>query len=155
VLARWMRARPGAPRFVLHLVEMMLAMLAGMGLLAPLWMWLVPDLHERPGLHVMVMAADMAIGMGLWMRIRAHDWRMITEMSVAMVAPFALLLVPYQAGWLSGELLSPLGHGLMLMAMLGVMLVRRDHYSRPQGWAWPWRTRSQAATAPAAADRAR
>lgn len=150
---RWIRVRPGVPRFVLHFVEMVLAMMAGMGLLAPLWMWLVPDLHERPGLDVMLMAAAMVIGMGVWMRIRAHGWRMITEMSAVMVAPFVLLLVPYHAGWLSGESLSPLGHSLMLVAMLALMLVRRHHYARAQGWAWPWRKRGTPTAGPASANR--
>lgn len=123
-------------RFVLHYVEMVLAMMAGMGLLAPLWDWLVPGLDDRPALDVMLMAADMVIGMAVWMRIRAHDWRMIAEMSTVMVAPFALLLLPFSAAWLSAGMVSALGHTLMFVAMLGLMLARRRHYSQPQGWAW-------------------
>lgn len=137
--ARAVVARPGARRFVLHVGQMLLAMTAGMVLLAPVASLLVPDLDHRPGLHVMTMAADMAIGMGLWMGIRGHDRRMITEMSAAMTAPFALLLGPCSAGWLSASTLSMLGHAVMVVAMVAVMVARRGYYSQPQHVAWPSR----------------
>ena len=127
--------RPSA-RFVLHFAEMMLAMGVGMMLVHPLWSLVVPGLNDRPGLDTLLMGVDMAIGMGVWMRVRGHDWRMITEMSAAMVGPFVVLLVPYVAGTISADAYSALGHVVMIVAMLAIMLVRRDHYSRPQGWAW-------------------
>lgn len=133
---RWVRRRPAVRRFVGHYLEMVLAMLAGMGLLAPLWSWLLPGLADRPALDVLAMAASMVVGMGLWMRIRGHGRPMIAEMSAVMVAPFVVLLGPYAAGWLSGDALSGLGHVLMFLAMLALMLIRREHYGRPQGWAW-------------------
>ena len=123
-------------RFVLHFAEMMLAMGVGMMLIHPLWGLLVPGLDDRPGPDTLLMGVDMAVGMGVWMRVRGHDWRMITEMSAAMVGPFVVLLVPYLAGGLSADAYSALGHVLMVVAMLAIMLVRRHHYSRPQGWAW-------------------
>ena len=123
-------------RFLLHFAEMMLAMGLGMMLIHPLWSLVVPGLDDRPGPDTLLMGVDMAIGMGLWMRVRGHDWRMITEMSAAMVGPFVVLLVPYVAGALSADAYSALGHLLMVVAMLAIMLVRRHHYSQPQGWAW-------------------
>ncbi len=123
-------------RFLLHFAEMMLAMGLGMMLIHPLWSLVVPGLDGRPGPDTRLMGVDMAIGMGLWMRVRGHDWRMITEMSAAMVGPFVVLLVPYTAGTLSADAYSALGHVLMVVAMLAIMLVRRHHYSQPQGWAW-------------------
>jgi flagellar biosynthetic protein FliP len=125
-----------AVRFVLHFAEMMLAMGVGMMLIHPLWGLLVPGLDDRPGPDTLLMGVDMAIGMGVWMRVRGHDWRMITEMSAAMVGPFVVLLVPYLVGALSADAYSAAGHVLMVVAMLAIMLVRRHHYSQPQGWAW-------------------
>jgi len=65
----------------------------------------------------------MALGMGVWMRVRGHDWRMITEMSAAMVGPFVVLLAPFVAGAISADAYSALGHILMVVAMLAIMLV--------------------------------
>lgn len=125
-----------AVRFALHFAEMMLAMGVGMMLIHPVWGLVVPGLDDRTGTDTLLMGVDMAIGMGVWMRIRGHGWRMIIEMSAAMVGPFVVLLAPYAAGGLSADAYSGLGHFLMVVAMLGIMLARRDHYSRPQGWAW-------------------
>jgi flagellar biosynthetic protein FliP len=74
------------------------------------------------------MAANMTIGMGLWMRIRRHSWRLIAEMSAAMVLPFLALLVPYALDMLSGDGLMMAGHLVMLPAMLVAMLVRHRDY---------------------------
>jgi hypothetical protein len=38
----------------------------------------------------LVMATDMAIGMGAWMAWRRHGWRDIAEMSAAMYLPFVI-----------------------------------------------------------------
>jgi len=65
-------AVPAAPRrrvlrFAGHYLEMVVAMFVGMALLMPLtpaaWAAL-------PAVHALVMAADMTIGMAVWMRIR-------------------------------------------------------------------------------------
>ncbi len=117
---------PRTGRFWWHYAEMLLAMAVGMMLLAPLWH---PLGIERADLHALTMAADMTIGMAVWMRVRRHRWRPIAEMSVAMVAPFVLLLPPLWAGALSAEGLFVLGHVLMLAAMLAAMLLRPDEYA--------------------------
>src|SRR5258706_14834698 len=59
-------------RFALHYVEMVVSMLVGMALLGPVWSWAWPGLADRPAADALVMAANMTIGMGLWMRIRRH-----------------------------------------------------------------------------------
>ncbi|HTJ38914.1 MAG TPA: hypothetical protein VL738_37260 [Dactylosporangium sp.] len=115
-------------RFALHYVEMVVSMLAGMALLGPVWSWAWPGLAERPAAGALVMAANMTIGMGLWMRIRRHSWRLIAEMSAAMVLPFLALLVPYAMGAISGAALMMGGHLLMLPAMLAAMLWRHRDY---------------------------
>ncbi len=132
----FLRRRPSVRHFVQHLVEMVLAMVVGMMLLGPLWSMILPALADHPDAHTMTMALDMAIGMGLWMWIRGHGWRMVAEMSVAMVAPFAVLLVPYYLGLVSGGGLMDIGHTVMMVAMLAVMLLRVHHYTQPQGWRW-------------------
>ena len=115
-------------RFALHFVEMVLAMLVGMVVLGPVWSFAWPGLSELAGLSALVMAADMTIGMALWMRIRRHSGRQIVEMSAAMVLPFLALLVPYAMGAIDGDVLMMGGHLLMLPAMLGAMLWRHREY---------------------------
>ncbi|MGI5244356.1 hypothetical protein [Dactylosporangium sp. CA-139066] len=115
-------------RFALHYVEMVVSMLAGMLLLGPLWSWAWPGLDDHPAAAALVMAADMTIGMGAWMRIRRHSWRLIAEMSAAMVLPFVALLVPYAMGAISGAALMMGAHLLMLPAMLATMLWRHRDY---------------------------
>jgi flagellar biosynthetic protein FliP len=115
-----------ALRFAGHYLEMVAAMVVGMMLLAPLW----PDAWTaRPDVGALVMAADMTIGMALWMAIRRHTVRQITEMSAAMCAPFVLGLVPYWLGVISGETLMTAAHVLMFLTMLAAMLWRRDEYA--------------------------
>jgi flagellar biosynthetic protein FliP len=124
-------AAPDRPvaRFLWHFAEMVLAMLAGMLLLGPIWMLAWPHLHTQADLHVLVMATDMAIGMAAWMRFRRHGWAAIAQMSAAMYVPFLLLLGPYWADMISGATLSTAGHILMIPCMLAVMLLRRDEYT--------------------------
>jgi hypothetical protein len=139
------------PRYwVQHLVEMLIAMAAGMFALAPVWSALVPGLAGRPATMTLTMALDMTIGMGAWMAIRGHDVRMISEMGVVMVAPFVVLLAPYGVGWLPGAWLIDVGHALMLVAMVALMLVRRHHYATVPTWAPIFRRSSRAEPADAA-----
>ncbi|MDD7937720.1 hypothetical protein PHK61_04710 [Actinomycetospora lutea] len=113
-------------RFAGHYAEMVAAMVVGMMLLAPLW----PDAWTaRPDVGALVMAANMTAGMALWMAIRRHTARQITEMSAAMCAPFVLLLAPYWAGLITGEVLMLAGHVLMFLTMFAAMLWRRDEYA--------------------------
>ena len=112
-------------RFVGHYVEMVAAMIVGMIALGPVW----PDSWvARPDAHAVVMAVDMTVAMALWMRIRGHSWPGTVEMSAAMVLPFAVLLVPYWLGVLSGSALMIGGHVLMFPLMLAAMLWRRAEY---------------------------
>lgn len=117
--------------FIRHYLEMLAAMLIGMIALGPLWNLLMPGIAVRGDVHALVMAADMTIGMALWMLIRRHRWPAIAEMSAAMVLPFVVLLVPYWTGTISAAALSNLGHMLMLPAMALAMYHRRDDYTRP------------------------
>ncbi len=84
--------------FVRHYLEMVVAMLVGMFALGPLEDAVWPALFARTDVGVLVMATNMSIGMGAWMRFRGHSWRGIAEMSAAMYLPFVVLLLPYWGG---------------------------------------------------------
>ena len=113
---------------VRHYVEMVVAMLIGMVLLGLLQQLAWPSLNYHSAVGVLVMATDMAIGMGAWMRVRGHSWRGIAEMSASMFAPFIALLIPYWTGAVSGAELMAWGHLLMFPAMALVMYLRPAEY---------------------------
>ena len=119
----------GVRHFVRHYVEMVVAMIVGMVVLGPLEALLWPDLTARADVGAMVMATNMAIGMGAWMRFRGHSWRGVAEMSAAMYVPFLVLLVPFWAGTIGEGALMMGGHVLMLPAMAAVMLLRPAEYT--------------------------
>jgi hypothetical protein len=115
--------------FARHYVEMVVAMLVGMLVLGPVEDLVWPGLTARADVGVMVMATNMAIGMGAWMRFRGHSWRGVAERSAAMYVPFLVLLVPFWAGGIGEHTLMMWGHVLMLPAMAAVMLLRPDEYT--------------------------
>lgn len=139
-VVRALRARRGLRRFLGHYLEMVLAMFAGMGLLALPWILIWPGLRDHPVLDTLVMAANMTIGMAAWMALRAHSRQMIVEMSVAMVAPFLLLLLPLAAGAITAGTLTMAGHTLMFLTMLAAMLLRRHDYTHHHAKSL-WRSR--------------
>ena len=114
--------------FVRHYLEMVVAMLVGMMVLGPVVDLVWPSLTARADVGVMVMATNMAIGMGAWMRFRRHSWRSVAEMSAAMYVPFLVLLVPFWAGAMGEHAMMTWGHVLMLPAMAAVMLLRPEEY---------------------------
>lgn len=127
------KRRPGL-RFLRHFLEMVLAMVVGMLVFESVWetvatlsgteAWLA-----RIDVDAIVMATNMTLGMALWMRVRGHGWNPVAEMGAAMYVPFVLLLVPYWAGALPGEVVTAGGHLLMIPAMLIAMLLRLDEYT--------------------------
>jgi hypothetical protein len=115
--------------FVRHYLEMVVAMLVGMIFLGWAEDLALPTVMVGADVGVMVMATNMAIGMGVWMRVRGHSWRGIAEMSASMYVPFVLLLVPFWAGAIDGGALMTWGHVLMLPAMALVMVLRPAEYA--------------------------
>jgi hypothetical protein len=112
---------------------MVLAMAIGMIAVMPLEMWAVqaagaPHLLDRVELMALVMATDMALAMGAWMAYRRHGWRDIAEMSAVMYLPFVIFFPATLTGAMTGGTMMAAGHVLMLLAMLALMLWRRDHY---------------------------
>jgi hypothetical protein len=118
-----------ARHLIRHYLEMVVAMVVGMVVLGPVWGLAWPGLSGHVAADALVMATDMAIGMGAWMRFRGHSWRGIAEMSASMYAPFAVLLVPFWLGTLDGSDLMTWGHLLMLPAMALVMFLRPAEYT--------------------------
>jgi putative intracellular protease/amidase len=116
-----------AGRFVWHYLEMVIAMSLGMLLLGMVWGAVLPG-DVRFDVDTLLMAADMTIGMAVWMLIRRHGGAAIAEMSLAMFAPFVVLLVPYWFGVLPGHLVMSIGHTLMFVLMALAMLRRREEY---------------------------
>jgi hypothetical protein len=118
-----------ARHFVLHYVEMVVAMLVGMFLFGFLEDLVWPALSVRADVGVLVMATNMSLGMGAWMRFRGHSWRGIAEMSAAMYLPFVVLLVPFCVGAVGEGALMTWGHLSMLLTMALVMVVRPSEYT--------------------------
>jgi hypothetical protein len=134
-------AGPAAPsalgmswgRFVRHYGEMVVAMVVGMLVLGPLAALLFGALGlagvvEHPVVAALVMATTMTIGMSAWMAFRRHPRGGIVEMAAAMYVSFVGFFVPFWAGWISGGTVLVAGHVVMLVAMLLVMLRRREEY---------------------------
>jgi flagellar biosynthetic protein FliP len=113
---------------VTHYLEMVVAMVVGMVALGPVWNAAWPGLSGHVAVESLVMATDMAIGMGAWMRFRGHSWSAIGVMSAAMYVPFLVLLVPFWAGAIGAGTLMTAGHLFMLPAMALAMLWRRQEY---------------------------
>jgi len=111
---------------------MTLAMAVGMMASAAIFLTLSGStvdeaLEQHAVLFVIVQAFGMTAAMVAWMRHRDHEWRDCTEMAAAMVAPAALLIVLRFAGVVSGPICGTYCL-LSFVAMLGVMLYRRDDY---------------------------
>ncbi len=127
--ARHLRSRP----LLRHLLEMTLAMVAGMLLLGPARAALGTALGlppASPGVGALLMATDMSAGMAFWMAYRGHSAAAIGELVSAMYAPVVLLFVPYQIGLLDEHTLLAGVHLLMVPAMAAAVLRRRAEYAR-------------------------
>jgi hypothetical protein len=127
------RAPIGWAALARHFVEMVIAMVIGMVALHPVWhvgFRAVGASHalENATVMALVMATDMSLGMGVWMRYRGHSRRPIAEMSAVMYLPFILFLPAVWGGAMSGAAMLSAGHLLMLPMMLALMLWRRDEY---------------------------
>ncbi len=122
--------------FLLHLLEMSVAMMVGMPILFMLRN-LIPATSSYAAafksgtiLSELAMAIFMTVPMVVWMIVRGHGWRHSAEMGFAMFAPVAVVLVLRLMGvddylpWLRNA-----GHLGMFLGMLIAMLYRRDHYT--------------------------
>ena len=119
-------------RFTRHLLEMVVAMFAGMAVLGvAIW-----ALGEPPGYSNLLtkyglMGAFMAAPMVAWMRYRGHSWSDGGEMTVAMLAPMFAMVLPVELGvvGLTGHSLMTLSHVVMIGGMAALMIYRWDRYA--------------------------
>ena len=122
--------------FLLHYVEMCLAMCVGAVILSVAFFGgaaLIgyPDLVlQAPIFSTLVLAINVSLPMVAWMRFRGHEWRPTLEMGGATMALGILLIA---AGWLGIIPVSDLFEwmrSLACPAMLVAMLFRLDLYTR-------------------------
>lgn len=124
-----------AARFAWHFVQMFIAMMLGMlPLFAVLGVLGIYDLSERqPEFFASLMALSMALPMAAWMRFRmGHGWARTGEMSVAMIAPTAVIVPLCLAGFLPHSAAVGTTHVLMPVAMLADMAYRWRDYAQRQ-----------------------
>jgi flagellar biosynthetic protein FliP len=127
-------------RFSLHLLEMLLAMMAGMPIL-PMLRNLIPAssiyaaaFKSGTNVYGLTMAVFMTVPMVAWMIVRGHGWRHSAEMAFAMFVPLIAIIVLRLLGadaylpWLDKA-----SHLAMPLAMIIAMLYRRDHYTGKAG----------------------
>jgi hypothetical protein len=122
--------------FTRHLLEMVVAMMAGMVVLgAAIW-----ALGEPPGyadnalVEYGLMGASMSAPMVAWMRHRGHSWSDGLEMTAAMLVPMLAPVLPVELGvagyvpGLSEDSLMMLSHVAMIGGMVALMVYRWDRY---------------------------
>jgi len=122
------------PTFWRHFLEMLAAMVVGMIATGAVFLSVVglktweQVTAQYPTQALLAMAAGMTIPMVAWMLFRGMGWRNSSEMAAAMVLP----VVPFLFLVWSGVTKSAQCGGycvVMIAAMLGLMLYRRDEYS--------------------------
>jgi hypothetical protein len=124
--------------FTRHYIEMLIAMVVGMLVLAvPASLALgasgvtSAELHDdAPAALLLGMAVLMTIPMVAWMRRRGHGWPASNEMAASMFVPTFAVIALLGAGVVqeAGAAMT-IQHVAMLPSMLVAMLVRRDEYS--------------------------
>jgi flagellar biosynthetic protein FliP len=119
--------------FTRHLLEMVLAMMAGMAVLGVV----IGALGEPPGyanplVRYGLMGAFMSAPMVAWMRYRGHSWsdgrEMTAAMLVPMLAPVALVELGVAVPGLTEESLMMLSHVAMIGGMVALMIYRFERY---------------------------
>jgi hypothetical protein len=122
-------------RFLLHYVEMCLAMCIG-GIPLNVLFFLgaaqlgYPDLIERfPELSILMIGILLALPMAAWMRFRGHDWRSNLEMSGSTIILAIVLIGAAWIGALPRSGLLEWIRGLACPVMLIPMLLRLDLYT--------------------------
>jgi hypothetical protein len=122
--------------FARHLLEMVVAMIAGMAVLgAGIGVLGEPPGYANPFVEYGLMAAFMSAPMVAWMRHRGHSWSDGLEMTAAMLVPMLALVLPVELGvagnvpGLSDRSLPMLSHVAMIAGMAALMIYRRDRYA--------------------------
>jgi hypothetical protein len=130
-------------KFLLHFLEMAIAMGVGMAIFGPVKGALVSTgytaLLDTSSLDFQVgMNLFMVVPMVLWMRVRGCGWRHGAEMGGAMIVPTACVLLLCRLGltdvlpWFT----TSLSGVAMFLGMLGIMLYRREMYTSGYSIGW-------------------
>jgi hypothetical protein len=123
-------------RFARHILQMVVAMMAGMAVLGVA----LATLGEPPGYANLFvrygsMGVSMSVPMVAWMRYRGHSWSEGGEMAAAMLLPMFALVVPVELGvsryvpGLSEGSLMMLSHVAMIGGMVVLMVYRFERYA--------------------------
>ena len=123
-------------RFTRHLLEMVVAMIAGMAVLGvAIGVLGEPPGYANPLVRYGLMGAFMSAPMVAWMRHRGHSWSDGLEMTLAMLFPMLALVVAVELGvaryvpGLSEQSLMMLSHVAMIAGMVVLMIYRWDRYA--------------------------
>lgn len=124
-----------------HAAEMLIAMSIGMMVLGGLFGVALAvggtDFktvqEEAPAVTALVMAFNMAVPMGLWMRYRGHSRARSLEMGAAMFAPGVFAVALMELALIEAGLVCGVECGVMIPVMLGLMLYRRKDYGPAHG----------------------
>ena len=119
-------------RFTRHLLEMVVAMFAGMAVFGvAIWALGEPPGYSNLLVKYGLMGVFMSAPMVAWMRHRDHSWSDGGEMTVAMLSPMFALALPVELGvlGLSGHSLMMLTHVAMIGGMVAMMVYRWDRYA--------------------------
>jgi len=130
------RTRAERWRFARHYLEMVVAMLVGMSVLGPLESALLDPLGWQsvravPELDGLVMATNTTAATVAWTGYRGHSRAAPGLMVGSQVPAVRRALRAAVAGAVSPTGMLVGGHVLMLPAMAGAMLLRRDEYTGP------------------------
>jgi hypothetical protein len=129
-----------ARRFLRHFFEMVVVMMLGMVALGAafgafhqlaLGSGYANAWRDHVGLAAFAMAFNMTVPMVLWMRYRGHSWERGGEMALAMNLPLLPAFVLYGFGAIPARGVLGMQMMLMIPAMLGAMLYRKEEYSSP------------------------
>jgi hypothetical protein len=125
--------------FLRHAGEMLLAMVVGMAILGGLFGLALAAggtdfrtvQNDAPVITALVMAFNMALPMGLWMRFRGHSRARSVEMGAAMFAPGLLAVALMELALIGAGLVCTVECAVMIPVMVGLMLYRRGDYIHP------------------------
>ncbi len=128
--ARFRLSRP-TRTFIRHYVEMVVVMFVGMGAYGALLALAGVDYSAQSAeVRLLGMGLSMTVPMVPWMRYRGHGWAPTWEMAGAMIVPTVAAIALLRAGLVEDlDALFAIEHTAMFVAMLAVMLVRREEYS--------------------------
>jgi len=125
--------------FVRHYLEMCIAMCLGIAVGDIIYFAIAraagysDPFGQLPVLSLAVVTFSMTAPMVAWMRFRGMDWRLINEMSAAMIILAGLVLAAGLVGLVPMGELALLEHALMMPCMLVPMLLRADQYTGRSG----------------------